>query len=434
MIEFLGGLTALIVLFALNVYLAAVQSAYYCFPKPTLEELGDLRDRDVRTDRLVRLLERPRRVDIILRFANMCVRILFLALLLLLLLRAGDGIPLILVLIADLLLASILLGPGELFSRSYGIQNAESFALSAVPITRFLVNSIGPPLTGILDSLKAVTDRFGIRRIIPYLTVEELIAVVEAGEKEGQIEEDEREMMHSIFELGDTAVREVMVPRVDMVTVDQSATLHDALEKIRLGGHSRIPVFEDTIDTIVGVVYAKDLLRGAEKADWKMPVAGIMREASFVTEGKKVDELLREFREKKVHLAVVVDEYGGTAGLITLEDVIEEIVGEIEDEHDPESQLFREVSELTAVVVAKIAIDDLNKLFRINIPADRHDTLGGYLYDLVDRVPSEGETISEGGLVFTVESVVRQRITRVRITKSPSAGSLDGEGRSDQES
>jgi len=210
-----------------------------------------------------------------------------------------------------------------------------------------------------------------------------------------------------------------MVPRVDMVVVERKSPIREALNKITSHGHSRIPVYEERIDRIIGVVYAKDLLRRPVRDDLNTPVDRVMRTAYFVPDGKRVDDLLREFQEEKVHLAVVVDEYGGTAGLVTLEDVIEEIVGEIQDEYDREEEMFEEVGPDTALVNAKISIDDLNERFTISIPADVHDTLGGYIFDLVDRVPSEGETFEdrESGLSFKVERVDRQRIARVRIRK-----------------
>jgi CBS domain containing-hemolysin-like protein len=188
-------------------------------------------------------------------------------------------------------------------------------------------------------------------------------------------------------------------------------------------------VYEDRIDKIVGVVYAKDLLRKPARDDYDQPVEKVMRRPFFVPEGKRVDDLLREFQREQIHLAIVVDEYGGTAGLVSIEDVLEEIVGEIQDEYDAEEDLFETTGPDSAIVNAKIPIDDLNERFRINVPTDRHETLGGYLYDVIDRVPVEGESFEDpsSGLRFKVEKVDRQRIARVRIRKARPAEESGGD-------
>ena len=413
-----------LVLYALNLFLWASQSAFFHFPRPVLESLEEKSERSGREELLLDLLSRSRRLDLIIRFVNICVRILFLAITFLLLLRVGVGleIPVALLLLVHLVVATLLLGPGEMLSRSFAIQNAQRFAISSAPTIRILRDLVGLPLNWIFRIMKVVSGRLGMKRMVPYLTVEEMIAVIEEGEEGRGIEEERERMFHSIFDLGETTVRELMIPRVDVVAIEQSESISDALEKIAECGHSRIPVYDESMDKIVGVIYAKDILRVARTADWERPVSELMRDAFFVPHGKSVGDLLREFREEKVHLAIVVDEYGGTAGIVTLEDVIEEIVGEIQDEFDPDDLLFDRVNESMAVVNAKIPIDDLNEQFTINIPADRHDTLGGYLYDLIDRVPSEGEVLEENGLDFTVEKVDRQRISRVRILKRSPAG------------
>jgi len=409
-----------ILLYGLNLFLWASQSAFFCFPRPVLESLEEKIEYEGREELLLSLLAKPRRLDLIIRFTNICVRVLFVGVTFLFLLNAGDGLnfPLVLIFLIHLVFSTVMLGSGEMFSRSLAIQNAESFAYFSAPAIRILRNVIGPPLEILFRLLKKVSGRFGMTRVVPYLTVEEMIAVVETGEEEGVIEEEEKEMFHSIFDLGDTNVREVMIPRVDIVAVEQSQSISDALERISQCGHSRLPVYDESIDKIVGVIYAKDILGVARSAEWDRPVRELKRDAIFVPDGKAVDDLLREFREEKVHLAIVVDEYGGTAGIVTLEDVLEEIVGEIQDEFDPDDSLFSRVDEETAVVDAKISIDDLNEQFTINIPADRHDTLGGYLYELIDRVPSEGEVVQENGIDFTIEKVNRQRISSVRLRKN----------------
>jgi putative hemolysin len=404
--------------------LTAAESGFYHLPKPEREGLRESKDR--RAPRLLRLLDQPRRLTLSARVANLMVRVLAVALLTGLAFRGARlfGWPPLVLLVIHLVAAFFLIiGPTEVIPRAYGITNAKAVALRATPFMSGLDVAIGPFVRVLIGVLRRTASALGIRWAVPYLTAEDVIAVVEAGEEEGEIEEEEREMIHSILELGDTTVREVMVPRVDMIAVERKSPIRAVLAKITEKGHSRIPVYEERVDRIVGVVYAKDLLRRSLAEATDEPVERVMREPFFVPEGKRVDDLLRDFQRAKVHLAIVVDEYGGTAGLITMEDVLEEIVGEIQDEYDREVDLFESTGPDTALVNAKIPIDDLNERFNINVPADRHDTLGGYLYDLIDRVPAEGESYEdrESGLLFKVEKVDRQRIARVRIRRLPPA-------------
>jgi len=401
-------------------FLSAAESALFHLPKAARERFQERGSEKYAV--LDRLLRDPKRLTLTLRVTNLASRVVLVALTTLLSLRLASQLsvhPAFSLAVHLAVLILLVVGPGEAVPRAYGITNSERVTLAATPALQLLMRTVGPPLGLLVSVLKRVAGRLGVRWAIPYLTAEEVLAVVEVGEEKGKIEEEEREMIHSIFELAQTAVREIMVPRVDMVAVERSSTVREALERITSQGHSRVPVYEERIDKIVGVVYAKDILRNPDEKALDLPVESVMREPFFVPEGKRVDDLMREFQREKVHLAIVVDEYGGTAGLVTLEDVLEEIVGEIEDEYDREDVLFEKVGPDTAVVNAKIPIDDLNERFSIGLPADRHDTLGGYLYDLVDRVPEEGESFEDELLRFTVEKVDRQRIARVRIRKLP---------------
>jgi CBS domain containing-hemolysin-like protein len=266
--------------------------------------------------------------------------------------------------------------------------------------------------------LHGLAALFGKEERVPYLTAEELIAVVEGGEEEGALEEGEREMIHSIFEFGDTMAREVMVPRIDMVSIEVSESLDAALNVVAEKGHSRIPVYEERVDQIVGILYAKDLLR-VIRSRGQEPIAlrDLVRKPYFVPETKKIDELLREFQREKSHIAIVVDEYGGTAGIVTLEDLLEEIVGEIHDEYDREEPLFVALPGGGARVAAKIGIDDLGERMGVTLPAEGYDTLGGYLYQLIGSVPKSGEVAVDENFRYTVEKVVGQRITVVRLDR-----------------
>jgi putative hemolysin len=237
--------------------------------------------------------------------------------------------------------------------------------------------------------------------------------------EEDDDEEEERELIHSVFEFGDTVVREVMVPRTDMVVVKDAATLEEALDTIVKAGYSRIPIYEGDLDNIVGVLYAKDLLKRTLDLDRKESVANMGRNALFVPEQKKVADLLREMQQQRVHMAIVVDEYGGTAGLVTIEDLIEEIVGEIVDEYDQEEPLVEPVDENRIRVSARLPIDEVNELLDVELPHEEWDTVGGLVFGLVGRVPSVGETVSYDSVEFTTERVTGRRIQKVLITKLP---------------
>lgn len=232
-------------------------------------------------------------------------------------------------------------------------------------------------------------------------------------------EEEERELIHSVFEFGDTVVREVMVPRTDMVAVKSSASLGDALDTIIKAGYSRIPIYEGDLDNVVAVLYAKDLLKRTTDTDRETPVAKLGRPPLFVPEQKKVADLLREMQQQRVHMAIVVDEYGGTAGLVTIEDLIEEIVGEIVDEYDQEEPLVEPLGEDRIRVSARLPIDEVNELLGVDLPHEEWDTVGGLVFGLVGRVPSVGETVAYDSVEFTTERVTGRRIQKVLITKHP---------------
>ncbi len=254
---------------------------------------------------------------------------------------------------------------------------------------------------------------------------EELKSIVEAESEEGVIEKVEKEMISKIFEFSETSVKEVMVPRIDMVCAEVSVGLQELVDLISQAGHSRIPVYKETVDNIQGVIYAKDLLPILGKTE-QWDIRKVMREPYFVPENKKIDEMLREFKAKKIHIAVVVDEYGGTAGLVTLEDLIEEIVGEIQDEYDTEEQLYRWVDKETLLADAKIDIHDLNELLGTDLPRNGFETLGGFIYNHLGSIPQEGETIEIKNLQMSIQEVNGQRIAKVRIVKK-GAGAQQGD-------
>jgi putative hemolysin len=235
-------------------------------------------------------------------------------------------------------------------------------------------------------------------------------------------------MIASVIELGEQPVREVMVPRIDIVAAPANSTVRDVVDRIVESGHSRIPVYDGTIDNVIGVAYAKDLLRFLRDGSQTAPVQPLAREASYVPETKKVDDLLHEMQQTRVHVAIVVDEYGGTAGLITIEDLIEEIVGEIRDEYDLEESMIEEVSDREALFDARVSIRDVNDTLDLDIEDEDFDTLGGLLYHELGKVPNVGDEVRVDGAVVTVLSTTGRRVRKVRVTKvTPTEPAATGE-------
>jgi CBS domain containing-hemolysin-like protein len=306
----------------------------------------------------------------------------------------------------------------EIVPRIYSVQHTEAAALvSAGPV--FVLGKLLAPIAKLLVLLaNGMMIPLPGRPLPkgPFASEEEMRDG--ESEEDEEIEEEERELIHSIFQFGDTVVREVMVPRPDMVIIPATASLREALETSLKAGYSRIPVYEGDSDNIVGVVYAKDLMRKIHEANETGKAAAVGREPMYVPEQKKVAELLREMQQQHVHMAIVVDEYGGTAGLVTIEDLIEEIVGEIVDEYDQEEPLVEPIDADTIRVDAKMPIDEVNELLGADLPHEEWDTVGGLVFDLTGRVPVQGETVRYDSIEFTTERVTGRRIQKVVITKS----------------
>ncbi len=251
---------------------------------------------------------------------------------------------------------------------------------------------------------------------MPFITEEEIMTLVDAGQEVGVIEEDEKEMIYSVFALGDTLAREVMVPRIDIVALDVQSSLDRALDVVISAGHSRIPVHEGGIDNIIGVLYAKDLLKLWHDKQEVATLREVLRQAYFVPESKNADKLLEDMQQRKVHIVIVVDEYGGTAGVVTIEDIVEEIVGEIQDEYDAEEPIVEQVGEREYIFNARVDLDDFNRLVGTNFPTEMDDTLGGFIYSQLGKIPAPGESLRFNGLVIEVLTVTGRRIRKVRVS------------------
>ena len=283
-----------------------------------------------------------------------------------------------------------------------------------------LITWLTRPLVSILFFLTQILTRpFGGNPQAGTLVTEaEIRALVETGQAQGILAPTEREMISSIFEMGKKQVREVMIPRTDLVALDARTPVAEVIEHIARVGHSRFPVYEGSTDDIVGILYVKDLFRRLAKGDRDIDLARLLRPAHFVPETKMVDDLLREMQRDKVHLAIAVDEYGGTAGLVTIEDLVEEIVGEIRDEYDVEQEMVLPVSENEAVMDARVPFEDVRETFDLDIaPSEDYDTLGGFITNQLGRFPRAGESVELSGVRFTVETLEGRRIRRVRATR-----------------
>ena len=328
-------------------------------------------------------------------------------------------------------LAAVLLLVTNLAQRTrFEIEGEESripaFTLAYVPIHAILL-----PLTSLLERIalgEYNEEDFKAEK------EEELRSIVEAEQETGVLEEGERDMIHGVFGFHDRVVREVMVPRVDVEAVDRTATVEELLRLVKETGHSRVPLYEESLDQIQGIVYTKDLLQMlvySRELDLSQPLVDLienqrkagdelsafLRDPYYVPETKKVDELLRDLRETRTRLAIVVDEYGGTAGLVTTEDLVEEIVGEIQDEYDAEEELFqwRKPGEVL-IVNPRINIDDLNDLLETELPSNGYDTLGGFIYNQVGNIPEPGQSVEVPGLRIEILRVDGQRIGLVKMT------------------
>lgn len=255
------------------------------------------------------------------------------------------------------------------------------------------------------------------------VTEEEIMTLVDAGEEEGAIEQEEKEMIYSIFQLDETLAREIMVPRIDIIALEINTPLDQAIDVIKRAGHSRIPLYEESLDHIKGLLYAKDFLNVWNEQKDVISLTTLLRPALFVPETKHVLDLLRELQSAKVHMAVVIDEYGGTAGLVTIEDIVEEIVGEILDEYDlAEEAPYESIGEGEYIFDARIGLDDFNHIMDANLPDELADTLGGFIYGQLGRVPIVGETVKTEQLCLTVTEITDQRILKVKAKRLSPGG------------
>lgn len=310
-------------------------------------------------------------------------------------------------------------------ARTLGQQHADSVALAAAVLLRPLTHALGPVARLLITIGNALTPGKGFREG-PFASEAELRDLVDLLEQRRVIEPGEREMIHSVFEFGDTLAREVMVPRTDIVFIERDKTLRQALSLALRSGFSRIPVVGENEDDVIGIAYLKDIVARSHEyrqGESVEKIESIMRPATYVPDSKPIDELLREMQARQIHLAIVIDEYGGTAGLVTIEDILEELVGEIADEYDRELPAIEWLAADKARVTARLGVDELADLFGVAIEAEDVETVGGLLAHALGRVPIAGSVAAVAGLRLTAESLAgrRNRISTVVVERVPAA-------------
>jgi CBS domain containing-hemolysin-like protein len=320
--------------------------------------------------------------------------------------------------ISTALMTLVLFVFAEVTPKTFAIQQPDRVALRVAPLIAFIGTVVGPFAKGLLRLANVIMPGKGLKEG-PYITEQEIRASAEVASEEGEIEDEEKELIHSIFEFGDTIVREVMVPRPDIVAIEDDKTLRDVQALVLEHGISRIPVYKEDLDDVVGIVFAKDVLKAFHQGEQRSGLTELMREVRFVPETKKVAELLREMQREKFHLALVTDEYGSVTGLVSLEDLLEELVGEITDEYDQEEPEIVELGEGRFRVSGKASVDDVNESLEIELPDEEWDTIAGFVLDVFGKIPDDGEEVEYQGMTFKAEQVQGRRISAILITLPP---------------
>ncbi len=398
------------------------------FSHARLPYLLNLREgREAAVEATVRLIEEPR-LRTGLRLVTVLVHFVLVGLLVSGLLSILPGIRIWLLLVY-LLIGMIVLSILEHSVESWVLREPEEIAIRLRSVGAF-INALFSPLSALMMALLGPNAN---RVTLASMTEEDLKNWVEVGQPEGSLEKGEREMIYSIFQFGDTLAREIMVPRIDVWALDIHTTLGEARETFTRAGHSRVPVYQDTVDNVVGLLYAKDLLSVKEDDDLIAEHRDILRLAYFVPESKKVDEVLAEMQTRNMHMAIVVDEYGGVAGVVTLEDIVEEIIGEIRDEYDEGEELpYALVEDDEYIFQGRVDLDIFNEVMDTKIATGNADTIGGFIYGEIGDVPSGGEEVHADGVTLIVEQVVGRRIAKVRARRAAPQQNEKGDDHADK--
>ena len=366
------------------------------------------------------LLKEPRKLLISIIIGNTTVNVAIASIATFLTTRFGSQSHLnaSLILLLDVLAVTlIILFFSEIMPKVTAIKHGRKIAVRFAWLLTFFYYLFLPVASFFHLLTQIFTSSLGMEKDKYNLSEAELRTLVDVGEEKGALQKDEKEMIHSIMEMSDTIAREIMVPRTDMICIDKTAGLTQVFNLVKDKVHSRIPVYDDSVDNIVGILFLKDMLPFIRKRDQeKFELSKLVHPPYYVPEQKKINELLREFQKERIHMAIVVDEYGGTSGLVTLEDVIEEIVGEIQDEYDSEAPLFQKINENTFLVNASMQLDEINEELGLELPTEEGvDTLAGFLLGQFGLVPKTKQKIAYNGYEFIVEKATKKRIEQVRI-------------------
>ncbi len=379
-------------------------------------------------DAVVRLLEDRNKFLTSILIGNTVVLLAADSLATLIFIEAGVPEPAV---VSTVVMTILLLAFGEIIPKTIAVANNEGWAVRLAPFVERTAWVMTPVNAAFLFFTNFILRLFGVspKARGPFVTEEDIRNIVNVGAEQKVIEAEEREMIHSIIQFGDTIVREVMTPRPDMISIAVSSSARRALDLVIADGYSKLPVYEETIDNVIGVVHDRELLIALSNGTLaQTPIRTLMRPITLVPESKRVSELLREMQRGKFSLAVVVDEYGGTAGLVTMEDLLEEIVGEIRDEHDEgEEEAIRIVSSDEATVDAGTNIEDVNAKLGLHLPHEEFETIGGLTVGLFGRLPQEGDEIDAGSNVrLRIDRTRGRRILSVRVFMNGSTSSSDG--------
>jgi len=414
---FLYKLISLLILMLISAFFSSSETAYFSLKTSRIKELAKENAKGTKT--LLNLLREPRKLLITILTGNTIVNVAIASLAALMALDIAQyyGIDKNVAIITEVIIITIaVLIFSEVTPKLAAVKRAEKIAkFFSLPLS--IIHVILQPIAKIIYGFTDFVLRvLGVEKKIVSLDENEIRTLVDVGEEQGTLEKEEHKMLHGIFELSDTKVREIMVPRTDVIMLSIELSLIEAIEVVRKSKFSRIPVYRESVDDIVGLLYSRDLLPFIENKNSKGSLSAVIKPVYFVPETKMIDELLREFQDKRRKLALVVDEYGGLSGLVTLEDILEEIVGEIQDEHDDEEPIFKRISENLLDADAKWDLDDVEDELGITFPKEEgYDSLGGFLFHQFGEIPKKGQKISHSGVVFEVLEVYSNRIIRVKI-------------------
>ncbi|MBI5117668.1 HlyC/CorC family transporter [Candidatus Poribacteria bacterium] len=426
--RFLEETILLLILLSLSFFFNGAEVALFSLPRVVIERL---KQTSIRGRQIAGLLEEPNRLLATILFGNLAANILVSTIIGVWVLRIFTALEYSAYLgsiVAILITTTLLLLFCDIAPKTIAINNAEVFALSIAIPFRMFSEAVSPLLRLLLLFTDSFLRLLGVKKseAEAILTEEELKTLVAMGEEEGVLKSSERQMIHRIIELGDTLVRDVYVPRTDMVRVKFDITVEQLAAVMRETGHSRFPVYGKTVDDIRGIVYAKDLFPYFWRGQTNIPISRFIRPAYYVPQTKKVRDLLREFQSGRLHMAIVVDEYGGTAGLVTLEDLVEEVIGEIFDEYDVRKSRVERLPDGALRVDARMRLEELSGIMGSDISLPGYETVGGLVYQLLEHVPAQGESVEHAGLRFAVEDIRNRHIRTVRISPLPDSASKKG--------